>query len=330
MTSVLRKTLYRLNSSCLTRNTMHSKPRMNPNLQATHTAWYKFRHVYRLLSSFINYSGTSEGSASSAKCSDRSSPSPSTSSIGSLHSPKEAPATPNLDSDISILPEESKGSIPSLPGSPATDLNSPQALHDTENPEFSKMSVYSPSSGVAEAPFSMPESIGSDAQTSTALPAAVSNVQGAKSYFNGESEYAASSNSETPGSYFSPSYMRGFSYSQSSPTSLMSPSAFPAGYNSTSVNGHTTELMSGSSVYHGACVSPSYMSPYSSKQYTWPTPGTTGLNYHGATYSPELMQSGYTYQPSAAAAAYSQMAISRSNYSGYFPPQITTTTSQSC
>lgn len=238
------------------------------------------------------------------------------SSRSSLHSPKEAVQTPQ---DSSELPEESKAGLTSLPGSPGEE-----SLE--EGPNFTKLSVYSPSSIPEQ--FSVPENIGTEAQISTSLPTAVSDVQGAKSYYS-DSEYSVSSNSEVTGSYYSPSTTRGYSFSQTSisPTPLMSP--YPASYNSPAAEGMMTP---GGTMYPSACMSPTYMSPYGTgKQYTWPAP-TNGVNYGAfGMNSHELMQSGYGYQPSAAA-AYSQMAMTRSNYpAGYFPPQMSlTSTTQSC
>ena len=162
----------------------------------------------------------------------------------------------------------------------------------------------------------MPDDIAAEPQTSTSLPtAAISDVQGAKCYFS-DSEYSISSNPEATGSFYSPSSTSGFSYSQSSisPNPLVNPSAYPSAYSSTFAAG-TAEGM-----YPTSCISPTYMSPYSTgKQYTWPTP-TNGYT----AYSPELMQSSYPYPT---AAAYS--AQMRSNYPGYFPAtQLASTTAQ--
>ena len=183
------------------------------------------------------------------------------------------------------------------------------------------MSVYSPTT--AQEQFSMPESIATEAQANTTLQSAVSDPQGAK-YFSDSESY---SNSEATGSYYSPSTTRPYSYSHSSVSpGLLSPSTYPSAYNAT-YTGTTDGVMPG---YTSVCMSPSYMSPYGPKHYTWPPTVTNGMNYSG--YSPELMQTAtYPYQPSAA--AYSQMAMTRSTYptAGYLPPQlVSTTTSQSC
>lgn len=260
---------------------------------------------------FFSNSGTPSSDGSSSEKIKSECSSPSTKSTSSLHSPKEAVQTPQE----SQLPEESNSGLSSLPGSPGEQTVD-------EGPNFTKLSVYSPTS-IPE-PFSVPENIATEAQISTSLPtAAVPEVQGAKSFYS-ESEYSASSNTEVTGGYYSPpSTTRGYSFSQSSvsPTPLMSP--YPAGYSHTATEGMITP---GGSMYPTACLSPTYMSPYGTgKQYTWPAPtsmnyGAFGMNSH------DLMQSGYSYQPSMAA-AYSQMAMTRASYpASYYP----TSTAQSC
>ncbi len=177
------------------------------------------------------------------------------------------------------------------------------------------MGVYSPPSTPEQ--FSMPESIANEAQTSPSLEPAASNPQAA-TYFS-DSEYPTK-----PDQTFPPS--RAYPYPHVTMSSLMSPSAYPpsSAYNATYTG--TTETMMPS---YPTTISPSYMSPYGTKQYTWPNPP----NGYGTTYSPELMQgAGYTYQPSAATAYSTQMTMGRPNYltSGYLLPQLATTTSQSC
>lgn len=258
---------------------------------------------------FLSNSGTPSSDVSSSEKIKSECSSPSTKSTSSLHSPKEAVQTPQEPQ----LPEESNSGLSSLPGSPGEPAVD-------EGPNFTKLSVYSPTS-IPE-PFSVPENIATEAQISTSLPtAAVPEVQGAKSFYS-ESEYSASSNTEVTGGYYSPpSTTRGYSFSQSSPTPLMSP--YPAGYSHTATEGMITP---GGGMYPTACLSPTYMSPYGTgKQYTWPAPtsmnyGAFGMNSH------DLMQSGYSYQPSMAA-AYSQMAMTRASYpASYYP----TSTAQSC
>ena len=221
------------------------------------------------------------------------------------------------DLDPACLPDDTKDDMSSLAGSP--DCDTPVL---TENSEFTKMSVYSPS----QEQFSIPEDIATEAQTSTSLSSsAVSEVQGAKHYLS-DSEYPVASTSEPTTNFFSPSTTRSYSSITQSP--LMSPSTYPAAFNPQAFpTGGADGMMTASTMYpNGACMSPSaYMSPYgTSKQYTWPTTpngyGAFGMSSH------ELMQSGYTtaYQPGA----YSQMAaISRSGYPAtYFPSQVTSTT----
>ena len=244
-------------------------------------------------------------------------------------SPKEAMMAAN-EIDPSQLPEESTGSLSSLPESPSTDDQL------GEGDEFTKLSVYSPT----QEQFSMPEDIANEAISTTTLPS-VSDVQGAKHFSNVESEYSVSSTSEpAAANYFgtAPS-TRSYSYLPStiSPSSLISPSStytIPpfnptfAGTAESGLNG-----TSGAVYPNTACMSPTaYMSPYgtSGKQYTWPTT-PNGVNY-GAAFgmtSHDLMQNGYaaaSYQPN-----YSQ--VTRSNYpaAAYFPStQMPATTSPTC
>lgn len=242
----------------------------------------------------------------------------------SLHSPEEGLSVVD-DLDPAHLPDDSGDDLSNIDDSPGSEPSS--IIGD--GAEFTKMSVYSPS----QERFSIPEDIGTEAQTSSSLStSAVSDVQGAKHYL-GESEFppptTTSTTSEASTNFFSPSTTRAYSFSQPSiaHSPLMSPSTYPAAFNPQAFpTGSTDGVMTAGAMYpNGACVSPSaYMSPYGTagKQYTWPaTPnayGTFGMNSH------DLMQSGYattTYQP----ASYSQMA--RSSYPAtYFPSPVPSST----
>ena len=241
--------------------------------------------------------------------------------VSPFKSPLHSPAEGVQVIDPSQLPEDSNDDLSSLVDSPGSE---PPAIG--ESGEFPKMSVYSPS----QEQFSIPEEIGTEAQTSTSLSSsAVSDVQGAKHYMS-ESEFpVTSSSSETSTNFYSPSTSRSYSFSQPSMTHspLVSPSTYPAAFNPQAFPTGGTDGMMASAMYpNGACMSPSaYMSPYGTgKQYTWPTTpnayGTFGMNSH------DLMQAGYatTYQ----SGSYSQMTtMSRPGYPAtYFPPQVTATT----
>lgn len=193
-----------------------------------------------------------------------------------------------------------------------------------ESTEFTKMSIYSPS----QEQFSIPEDIGTEAQTNTSLSSpAVPDVQGAKHYL-GESEYPITTSSEPASNFYSSSVSRSYSFSQPSvmPSPLVSPSTYPTFTPQAFPTGGADGMMTSAMYPNGACMSPSaYMSPYGhGKQYTWPTTpnayGTFGMNSH------DLMQAGYatTYNSTS----YSQMAtMSRPGYPAtYFPPQVTATT----
>lgn len=225
-----------------------------------------------------------------------------------LHSPAEG--VDDSNDELSSLVDSPSGSEPPPIG---------------ESGDFAKMSVYSPS----QEQFSIPENIGTEAQTSSSLSSsAVSDIQGAKHYIS-ESEYPVSSSSETSTNFYSPSTSRSYSFSQPSMTHspLVSPSTYSTAFNPQAFTTGGVEGMMTSAMYpNGACMSPSaYMSPYgSSKQYTWPTTpnayGTFGMNTH------DLMQAGYAtaYPPGS----YSQMTtMSRTGYPAtYFPPQVNTAT----
>lgn len=240
------------------------------------------------------------------------------SDISPLNSPTEGVQV----LDPSHLPDDSNDDLSSLVDSPGSE---PSAISD--NAEFTKMSVYSPS----QEQFSIPEDIGTEAQSSTSLSSsAVSDVQGAKHYLS-ESDYPVSSSSEQSSSFYSPSTTRSYSFSQPPTVShspIISPSTYPAAFNPQAFPTGGTDGMMASAMYpNGACMSPSpYMSPYSAgKQYTWPTTpnayGTFSMNSHDL-----MQQAGYasTYQ----SGTYSQMTtMSRPGYPAtYFPQQVTATT----
>lgn len=195
-----------------------------------------------------------------------------------------------------------------------------------ESAEFPpKMSVYSPS----QDRFTMPEEIGTEAQTSTSLSSsAVSEVQGAKDYLS-ESEFPVSSSSSEPSTYYSPSTSRSYSFSQPSMTHspLVSPSTYPAFNPQAFPTGGADSMMASAMYGPNGCMSPSaYMSPYGTgKQYTWPTTpnayGTFGMNSH------DLMQAGYATTYQSGTYPTQMTTMSRPGYpSAYFPPQVTATT----
>jgi len=236
----------------------------------------------------------------------------------SVQSPKEELGGVS-DLESTHLPDDSEDDISPI-GSPD---NEPPPLIG-ERAEFPKMSVYSPS----QERFSIPEDIGTEAQPTSSLDSsAVSDVQGAKHYI-GEAEFSSASTttSEPTPNYYNPaSTTRAYSFSQPNiaQSPLMSSSTYPAAFNPQAFpTGSTEGVMAAGTMYPNgaACMSPSYMSPYSTtgKQYTWPTTpnayGTFSTNAH------DLMQSGY-YHPSP----YSQMA--RSGYPAtYFPSAVPTST----
>ena len=276
-----------------------------------------------------------------------------------LESPQESIA--GVLDPASHLPDDSNDELSSLVGSPESEASAigegSSVTGGGPGADFTKMSVYSPT----QEAFSIPEDIGTEAQTSTSLSSpAVSDVQGAKHYLGDGSEYPMSTTATTSSeqqqqqsaNFFSPSTTRPYSFSQPGGTMAHSPLVSPSPYPSAAAAaaafnipptfptpGGGADGMMTSMYPNGACMSPSaYMSPYSAgKQYTWPTTpngaayGTFGMNSH------DLMQAGAyaTTYPSAAAAAagsYSQMAaassMSRSGYpaAAYFPPQVTATT----
>ncbi len=262
---------------------------------------------------FLYSSGEGLSTASStSKRSDSGSPAHSSTSSG-LHSPKEAVQVPE---EGTKLPEDSKTGLSSLPSSPVSDsLHSiPETSADVDGASLTKMGMYSPSSSQEQ--FSVPENLGNEAQTSPSLPPAASDPQPAA--FFSDSEFPTKSDQSL-------SISRTYPYPPISMTPLMSPSGYTAGATYSATYTGSTETMMPS---YPTTISPSYMSPYGTKQYTWPNPS----NGYG-TYAPELLQAGgYTYQPSTLTAAATYSAMSRPTYPtpGYFLPQLATTTSQSC
>ena len=167
------------------------------------------------------------------------------------------------------------------------------------------MSIYSPS----QERFTIPEDIGTEAQTSTSLSSsAVSEVQGAKADYISESEFPVSPSSSEPSTFYSPSISRSCSFSQPPMTHspLVSPSTYPA-FNSQAFPTRSADGVMASMYPNGACMSPSaYMSPYGmGKQYTWPTTPNAYSTYY-PTQTTIMLRPGY---PTA-----------------YFPPQVTAAT----
>lgn len=238
-----------------------------------------------------------------------------------FHSPLNSPKEGIQVADLPV--DDSKDDLSTLVDSPDSD---PSAIG--EGSEFPKMSVYSPS----QEQFSIPEDIGTEAQSSASLAAsAVPEVQGAAKQYINDSEYPTAVSSASEQSFFSSSVSRAYSFSQPSiaPSPLMSPSTYHATFNPQTFPSPGTGadgMMTASAMYpNGACMSPSpYMSPYGTgKQFPWPTTpnaySTFGMNSH------DLMSNGYTSAyPSG---SYSQMTtMSRSAYpTSYFPPQVTPT-----
>ena len=240
----------------------------------------------------------------------------STSHKTSLHSPESGLRIDDLHSGQ--VSEDSSDDLSIIDDSPGSEPSSILG----EGAEFSnKMSVYSPS----QERFSIPEDIGTEAQTSSSLStSAISDVQGAKLYM-GQSEFSPTStaaSSEANTSFFSPSTTQSYSFSQPSP--VMSPTTYPVAFNPQGFpTGSTDGVMTAGTMYpNGPCMSPSaYMGPYGvGKPYTWSstpnTYGSFGMNSH------DLMPSGYsatTYQP----APYSP--VPRPGYT-YFPSPVPTST----
>ena len=205
-----------------------------------------------------------------------------------------------------------------LPDSP------PLTDSTTEEPDYSKMNMYSPTP-----PDQFPEAIATEGQTSLQT-AAVSEVQGAKSFVPTSTEYAVSSHSDLTTNYcggMTTLATNGYTHPHppsASPTSLLSPIPYTVPYNT--AFGDTIGLGAYPSM------SPSgYVSPYGTKQYSWPTT-PSGITYPNTAFSHELPQSCYPYQAgSTAAQTYPAVTTARPGYpSGYFSAQIASTTTQSC
>lgn len=234
-----------------------------------------------------------------------------------------SPSNPSSPSDGLLTSEESESSkvgddakiLPNLPDSPPlTDATS-------EEPDYSKMNMYSPT-----APDQFPDGIATEGQTSLQT-AAVSDVQGAKGYVPASTEYPVSSHSDITNNYCSMTTLatNGYSHPPScSPTSLMSPIPYTVPYNAAF----------GETIGIGAypSMSPSgYVSPYGTKQYSWPTT-PAGVTYPNAftMNSHDLSQTCYPYQSSSGAPTYPQVTTARPTYPGYFSAQISAPTTQSC
>lgn len=242
-----------------------------------------------------------------------SSPSPS------LPSSNDGMLTPD-DSETSKIGDDGKV-IPNLPNSP------PLTDSTAEEPDYSKMNMYSPST--QEQFSTVPEHIATEAQST--LQTAASEVQGAKSYVPNAAEYTVSSHSELTTNYCTMTTLttNGYSYTQpsSSPTALMS----PVPYTVPTVPYNTAF---GEAIGIGAypSMSPSgYVSPYGTKQYTWPpTPSAVGYPSTFSMNSHDLTQSCYPY-PVSSGGTYSQVAATRPGYpAGYFSAQLSAATTQSC
>ena len=180
-------------------------------------------------------------------------------------------------------------------------------------------------------PDQFPDGIATEGQTSLQT-SAVSEVQGAKGYVPASSEYAVSSHSDMTSNYCSMTTLAANGYSHThapsaSPTSLLSPIPYTVPYNT--AFGETIGL----GAYPG--MSPSgYVSPYGTKQYSWPTT-PSGVTYPNAAFtmsSHDLPPSCYPYQTGTAAApTYPTVTTARPGYpAGYFSAQITTATTESC
>lgn len=222
------------------------------------------------------------------------------------------------DSESSKLGDDPQ-LIPNLPDSP------PLTDSTAEEPDYSKMNMYSPTP-----PDQFPDSIATEGQTSLQT-SAVSEVQGAKSYVPAaSSEYVVSSHSDLATNYCSMTTLASNGYtSQShhqsaSPTSLLSPIPYTVPYNT--AFGDTIGL----GAYHN--MSPSgYVSPYGTKQYSWPTT-PSGVTYPNPAFTHDLPQSCYPYQAGTTATPhYPAVTAARPTYpAGYFSTQLSTATTQSC
>ena len=264
-----------------------------------------------------NCSGGSEGSTKSTSAmletnSTDSNPSlsmPSSPSSGMLELASEDGESSKIGDDVT--------DTPNLPDSP------PLTNSTMEEPDYSKMSMYSPST---QEQFSVvPENLASEAQSS--LQTVAPEVQGAKSYVPGvASDFAVSSHSDMTTNYCSiaPLTSNGYPHTQpsGSPTSLPTQLPYPVSYNTAF----------GDALGLSSYPTSGYLSPYGSKQYSWPvTP--SGVSYPGAAFgmnTHDLTQPCYPY-PVGSSGAYSQVSVSRATYpTGYVPAQLTTVTTQNC
>lgn len=226
------------------------------------------------------------------------------------------------ESEASKVGDDAK-LIPNLPDSP------PLIDGTSDEPDYSKMNMYSPTP-----PDQFPGGIDGVAATEgqTTLQTAVSEVQGAKGYVPSSTEYAVSSHSDLAGSYCSMTTLATNGYTHAhpptgSPTSLLSPIPYTVPYNT--AFGETLGL--------GAYPSPSgYVSPYGTKQYSWPTT-PNGVTYPNTAFtmsSHDLSQSCYPYPTGSTGPTYPAVTTARPGYAGpagYFPTQqITTATTQNC
>ena len=229
---------------------------------------------------------------------------------------------PSSPSDGLLTSEESESSkigddakiIPNLPDSPPlTDATS-------DEPDYSKMNMYSPTP-----PEQFPDGIATEGQTSLQT-AAVSEVQGAKGYVPASTEYAVSSHSDLTSNYCGMTTLATNGYSHThppsgSPTSLLSPIPYTVPYNTAF----------GETIGIGAYPSSGYVSPYGTKQYSWPTtPSAVTYPNAFAMNSHDLSQSCYPYPTGTTAPTYPPGTTARPGYpGGYFSAQITAATTQS-
>ena len=240
-----------------------------------------------------------------------------------------SPSLPSSPGDALIQGDESECSkvgddaqlMSNLPDSPPlTDATS-------EEPDYSKMNMYSPTP-----PEQFPEGIATEGQTSLQA-AAVSEVQGAKSYVPATTDYISTSHSDLAANYCGMATLATNGYSHAhppsgSPTSLLSPISYTVPYNT--AFGETIGLGA-----YPSMTPSGYVSPYGTKQYSWPaTPN--GVTYPNtaafAMNSHDIPQSCYPYQTGTTATpTYPAVTTARPGYpAGYFSAQISTATTQSC
>ena len=193
------------------------------------------------------------------------------------------------------------------------------------------MNLYSPSG--QEQYSAVPEHIATATEAQGSLQTATSEVQGAKGYIpSAAGEFAVSTHSDLTTNYTTMTTLttNGYSYSHpsTSPTALMSPVPYtvPTAYN--------TAFGEAIGIGTYPSMSPSgYVSPYGTKQYTWPNPpGAVGYPSTFSMSSHDLAQSCYPYSATTGT-AYSQVAVSRPSYPGsYFPAGLglTVPATQNC